>query len=113
MSVHHTRYVELRLSYGRAFDLCIESLCLFKKCKIQNEDRSEGQIVATTDMTWRTWGDVISFEIRRSNGDGIHIEVTSRPAVATTLVDFGQNLENVETIIGFLNTRSGETPNQL
>ena len=109
MRVHHTKSVALRLSYDRAFDLCIESLGSLEKCKIQNEDRSTGQLVARTGMTWRTWGDVISFEIRRSNGDGIHIDVSSRPAVGTTLVDFGQNLENVEKIAGFLNARSGGT----
>ena len=58
-------------------------------------------------MTWRTWGDVISFEVHRANDDGTRIKVSSRPALGSTLVDFGKNLQNVEQIAAFLNERSG------
>jgi hypothetical protein len=106
MGVHHVRNVELRLPYDKAFDLCIESLGLIKKCKIHNEDRSQGKIVAKAGMTWKTWGDVISFEVRRIGNDAIQVAVSSRPSVRTTLVDYGKNLENVETLVGFLNAHS-------
>ncbi len=109
MGVHHVRNVELRLPYDKAFDLCIESLSLIKKCKIQNENRSQGKIVTKAGMTWKTWGDVISFEICKTGNDGIQVEVSSRPALRTTLVDYGKNLENVETIVGFLNAYDEST----
>jgi hypothetical protein len=101
MGVYHVRNVELRLPYDKTVDLCIESLRLIKKCKIQKEDRSQGKIVARAGMTWRTWGDVISFDFLKIGNDRIQVEVSSRPAVRTTLVDYGKNLENVERIVGF------------
>ena len=107
MGVHHVRNVELRLPYDKAFDLCIESLNLIKKCKIQKEDLSQGEIDARAGMTWRTFGDVISFEVRKIGDDRIQVEVSSRPAVRATLVDYGKNLENVEQIAGFLNAHNG------
>src|SRR4030042_3387264 len=106
MGGHHVRNVELRVPYDEAFDLCIESLNVVKRSKIQKENRSQGKIVARTGMTWRTWGDVISFAIRNPGNDGIQIEVSSRPALRWTLIDYGKNLENVELIIGFLNAHS-------
>ena len=106
MSVHHVRNVELRLPYDKAFDLCIESLRLIKKCKIRNEDRSQGKLVAKAGMTWKTYGDVISFGVRKIGNDRTQVEVSSRPAVRTTLVDYGKNLENVEIVVGFLNAHS-------
>jgi hypothetical protein len=109
MGVRHVRNVELRLPYDEAFDLCIESLSLIKKCKIHNEDRVQGKIVAKAGMTWKTWRDVISFEVRKIGNDGIQIEVSSRPALRTTVVDYGKNLENVEKIVGFLNAHSEST----
>ena len=101
-SVHHVRSVELRLPYDKAFNLCIESLSLLKKYRIIEEDRSQGKIVAKTGMTWKSWGEVITFEVGEIGNDRTQIEVSSRPAVRTTLVDYGKNLENVKTIIFFL-----------
>lgn len=102
IGVHHVRNVELQFPYDKAFNLCIESISLIKKCKIQKEDRSQGKIVAKTGMTWKTWGDVISFEVRKIDNDRTQVLVSSRPAVRTTLVDYGKNLENVERISSFL-----------
>ncbi len=109
MDVHHVRDVHLRLPYDKAFDLCIKSLSLIKKCKIRNEDRSQGKIAARAGMTWKTWGDVISFDVRKMGKDGIQVEISSEPALRMTLVDYGKNLENVETLVGFLKAHSEGT----
>ena len=109
LSVHHTRHVKLRLPYDRVFDLCLESLTSIEKCKIQKEDRHEGRIIAKAVMTWKTWGDVILFKIQRISNDEIQVEVSSRPALRTTLVDYGKNLENVQKIVRFLNAYSENT----
>ena len=102
MDVHHLRSIELQLPYDKAFNLCIESLSLIKKCKIQKENRSQGKIIAKAGMTWKTWGDVISFDMRKIDNNRTQVTVSSRPIVRTTLVDCGKNLENVEKIIRFL-----------
>lgn len=106
MDVHHLRNVELWLPYDKVFNLCVESLRLIKKCKIQKEDISQGKIVAKASMTWKTWGDVISFDVRKIDNDRTQVIVSSRPAVRTTLVDYGKNLENVERISSFLKEQS-------
>jgi len=108
MEVHHVRNIELRLSYDKAFDLCIESLNLIEKGKIREEDRAQGKIVAKAGMTWKTFRDVISFDLRRIDNDRTEIKVSSRPAVRRTLIDYGKNLENVERISSFLKEH-GET----
>jgi hypothetical protein len=105
LGVHHVRSIELALPYDEAFDLCIESLRSIRKCRIQEEDRLRGKIVARTGITWKTWGDVITFELRRIEGNRTLVTVSSRPVVRTTLVDYGKNLENVERICSFLKER--------
>ena len=99
MGIYQVRNIELWLPYNRAFTLCIRSLDSIKKCKIHREDRSLGKIAAKTGMTWKTFGDVISFEVFSIDDDRTHIKILSRPLVRTTLVDYGKNLENVETIV--------------
>jgi hypothetical protein len=101
MDVHHVQSIEMKLPYDKVFDLCIESLRLIRKCKIVEENRSQGKIIARTGTTWKSWGEVITFDIRKMN-DVIQVKVSSRPAVRTTLVDYGKNLENVEKIVSFL-----------
>ena len=103
MGVHHVRSVELRLPYDKAFELCVESLSTIKRCTIRNEERAQGKILARAGINWKTWGDVLSFELRDRGDEGTQIEISSRPAIRVTFVDFGKNLDNVEKISGFLN----------
>ncbi len=105
MDVHHVRHVELRLPYDQAFDLCIASLNAVKRGRIRREDRPLGRIDVKASMTWKTWGDVISFVLRRTDENRTRVEVSSGPALRTTLVDYGKNLENVERIMRFLTRR--------
>ena len=53
-------------------------------------------------MTWKTFGDVISLEVSNLDDDRTKVKILSRPLVRTTLIDYGQNLENVETIVGMM-----------
>ena len=103
IGVHHIRSIELDLPYDKAFNLCIQSLSSIKNCKIQTEDHVHGKILCKAGMTWKTFGDIIAFDVSKDANNRISIEVSSRPAVRTTLIDYGKNLENVDKIIRFLN----------
>lgn len=105
MDVHQVRKLELRLPFDQAFDLCIESLGEIKRGKVRSQERSAGKIVAKTGMTWKTWGDTITFDLRKTGDDSVQIEVSSRPALRMTMYDYGKNLENVEALVGFLNAQ--------
>ncbi len=98
--------MELRLLYDQAFDLCLSSVRAVRKGKIRGKDRPLGRIDLKAGMTWKTWGEVISFDLRRMDENRTRVEVSSGPALRTTLVDYGKNLENVERIMGFLTRRA-------
>jgi len=102
MGTFYVQNIELRLPYDRAFDLCVRSLDLIRKCRIQEEDRSRGTIIAKSSVNWKTWGDTVSFDISETDNDSTAIRVSSRPTAWSTLVDYGKNLENVKTIVSFL-----------
>ncbi len=106
MGVHHVRSVELQLPYDKVFDLCLESLGQINKCGIRNENRSQGIIMAKSGVSWKSWGEAISFQINEAGDDGTQVEISSRPVLRTTLVDCGKNLENVIKITGFLSTHN-------
>lgn len=102
-NVYHERILEIKTSLDKAQNLCVESLKLIKGSKIRKQDSSQGIIIAKTGLNWKTWGDVITFELRKiSRNDHIQIKVSSKPVLPTTLVDYGKNRENVDTISSFL-----------
>lgn len=101
LGVHHIREVALQQPYDTAFALCIESLRMFKRCVIREESRPRGKIIARAGINWKTWSDIITFDVNEIAG-GTTVRISSRPAARTTLVDFGKNLENVEKISRFL-----------
>ncbi|KAA3641963.1 MAG: hypothetical protein DWQ07_25540 [Chloroflexi bacterium] len=101
--VHQTRNVKLQLSYDKVFDICVESIKVIKNCKLEFESRSQGEIVAKAGMNWKTLGDVIEYKLNRTDNDLISIELSSRPSLRTTMVDYGKNRENVDKIVEYLN----------
>ena len=103
--VHQMRSIKMNLSFDAAFDACIKSISRIKKCNILKEDRINGEIDAKAGMTWKTFGDKINFTITKMDKDNTKIEISSKPAIFTTLVDYGKNLENVQTIEAFLNNQ--------
>jgi hypothetical protein len=102
MSTFQYRNIQLHLPFETAFDLCIESLGVIRECRIQEQDRTHGKIIAKSSVNWKTWGDTISFDITGTGNEETDIRVSSRPTSWSTIVDYGKNLENVEKIISFL-----------
>jgi hypothetical protein len=101
LGVYQVRTLEMGLPYEEAFILCVASLQAVKGAKLQSEDRAEGRIEAKTGINWKTLGDDISIDILRSSHT-MRIRVVSRPSLMTTVVDYGQNLDNVERMTGYL-----------
>jgi hypothetical protein len=101
LGVYQVRTLEMELPYEETFILCEASLGAVRGAKLRSEDRGEGRIDARTGINWKTFGDDISIDILRSD-IGQLIRVVSRPTLMATIVDYGQNLENVEKIAGYL-----------
>lgn len=58
--------------------------------------------MARTSVNWKTWGDTISFEITGIDDESTAVKISSRPTSRTTIVGYGKNLENVKTIVSFI-----------
>jgi len=102
LDTFHVRNIKLPLPFERAFDLCIESLGLIRRCRVREQDRSRGKIIATSSVNWKTWGDTMTFDISGTGNEETDVRVSSRPTSWSTIVDYGKNLENVERIVSFL-----------
>lgn len=107
LGVRHIRELEILLPYDGAFELCVQSVSSIKKCRILEEDQVRGTILAKTSLSWRkAYRDLVSFGLQKIDDDRTRVEVSSRPAPRTVLVDFGENLNNVESLTEFLKQNS-------
>ena len=83
------------------FELCLRSFATIKKCKVKQMNRDKGIITVEAGRTWLTWEDHIQFDIKEIEQNLCTVEATSRPALVTTLIDYGKNLDNIVKIFTY------------
>jgi hypothetical protein len=99
LGVHHKRSVDLQLSRDEAFDLCLDLLESINGYQVQME-RAEGKVVARVAAIGKR--DVITLSLDKSTGGKARLIISSRPALRTTMIDFGRNLKNVEKLVAYI-----------
>lgn len=105
--IRQQRSLTLRLPYDKAFAVCGESVAAVRG-RIKTANSSDGKIEARTGWTWKTFGCVITYVIKPAGERLTEVQVSSRPQVRTTLIDYGENLDNVERICAFLSGRDSK-----
>ena len=76
-------------------------------------DRSLGFIVAKTGQTMKSWGEIITFNIREVN-DKVRIEVTSKPQIRPQLLilDYGKKtMKMLKRLLTFLKVKRAKNRN--
>ncbi|MFD2907110.1 hypothetical protein ACFSX9_00030 [Flavobacterium ardleyense] len=58
----------------------------------------ENGVLFQTGMTMKSWGEEIKIILKFNKNSNFEYQVSSRPKLKTTLVDYGKNLENVNSI---------------
>ncbi len=105
ISVVNSIEIEVEGDKEDIFALCLRSISNIKKCDIGQLNKDKGTFTVNVRTNWRTWGDVIQFEIKQNNINICLVKITSRPKMGTTLIDFGKNLENIIKITNFLKSK--------
>ncbi|UGB30523.1 hypothetical protein [Metabacillus sp. B2-18] len=101
-SVKQEKVIELTLPCKPVFELCKKAVLSIKGAKITYENEQEGIIRAKTAVNALTWGDTIVVNVEKINAENSKVHIQSKPAVPTTVVDYGKNLKNVKAISSYL-----------
>ncbi len=107
-NVNQTGSVELSLPCDGAFDLSLSALTTIVKCSVKTANRETGQIMARTGRSWWSWGEKLTLHINRINSSHARVDVSSRQALGTTIIDYGRNFENVAKLVSFLAQNSSK-----
>ncbi|WP_054957280.1 hypothetical protein [Paenibacillus dakarensis] len=88
------------------FAFCLESIRSIKKSEIGLINKDKGILTVNVGANWRTWGDLIQFDIKEISDQKCNVIITSRPAMSTALIDFGKNLDNIIKLINDLKLKT-------
>ncbi|WP_203294130.1 hypothetical protein [Luteirhabdus pelagi] len=62
----------------------------------------ENGILLQSTMTMKSWGEEIRIQIVSDRGSSYQYEISSRPRLKTTLIDYGKNLQNIRRMEALL-----------
>lgn len=85
-----------KISSKEKFIQALERLCKDNKWKL---DIEEGKVLIRTNITIYSLGEIIAITFEEKD-DGLFVEVSSKPKVKTTRIDYNKNKNNVALITG-------------
>jgi hypothetical protein len=101
MGVKKEKEFTLALGYTDALNKIKENLTLLN-AKVKTFDEKHGLIIAKTGISWKSFGEILFVTVKKDNGNIVRVKIESKPALATTMVDYGKNLENVEKLYNLM-----------
>ncbi len=105
-NIVQTRSLTLPYNYEMSFYICMESISFLKHAYIKKIDLKEGIIKVRVGMSWKSFGENITFQVKPLNSEGSTqtlVKIESKPVMPGAFYDYGKNRENVQTITHFLN----------
>lgn len=100
--VKQEKEIELRMPFNEAYKLCKQSILYIPGGKVTYENYVKGIVLGKTGVNIWTWGDKITMRIEKIDEETSKVHIQSKPAVATTVVDYGKNLKNIHTMSNYL-----------
>jgi len=94
LKVKQSRILKSKLTKQEIIDK-LENDTRFTIIKFQE---NENRIYLKTQTSFKSWGEKITITVHPLENEFNEYKITSRPALSTTLADFGKNFQNVNRI---------------
>ncbi|MFE3545287.1 hypothetical protein ACFXK0_20190 [Nocardia sp. NPDC059177] len=89
--------IEMERPAGESFAMA-ERVLAEVPATITQRDPAAGVLTARTKVSWMSWGENLQVVVSE-RPDGSTVEISSRPRLPITTVDYGRNLQNVRSIV--------------
>ncbi len=97
--VHQEHILCIHAEYDTIFNALQNEFRTWKKIQLKKKDIKLGIIEIETGRSWRSFGEKVGVKLLKSQDGKVHVTISSRPKVVTTVIDFSKNFENVQRII--------------
>jgi hypothetical protein len=105
--VEARRTIELDCGPEEAARRCRAALRHLRQgCELRPEEAAPGEILAKTEMTMSSAGEIVTMRLGAREDGGTRVEIHSCPWLDTTMFDWGINARNMATIARHLQTAS-------
>ena len=112
--VRQERTLWIHAEYDSIFDTLQNEFRTWKKIQLKKKDIKLGIIEIETGRSWRSFGEKVGVTLLKSQDGKVHVTVSSKPKIFTTVIDFSKNFTNVQRIIlGMKKGRRLDTPGAL
>jgi uncharacterized protein (DUF1499 family) len=101
--------ITLPLPSDQALALCRSAVTQVPRASDVQVDAAAAMVAARVGMSWASFGEHIECRVTPAEGAAV-VSIRSRPVLATTLVDYGKNRENVERIRAYMARRASPAP---
>lgn len=105
LSTTHQRYFTVLNDYTYVYNLCLQTIKLFDKYKIKNQNIEKG-IIIFREFGFKSLSynhtNVIIIKVRKLERDKTQIELVTRINHPFIWFDFGENLQNIENLLSYL-----------
>ena len=108
LRVHQKKVIEIKKGYDEAYLHCLNSLRILD-VEIEEENKAAGKITAKTSLTPDSFGEFINIMLTKINSEQTKINISSKPVVKVTLIDYGKNLQNIKKMTELLEQETLET----
>jgi hypothetical protein len=92
-----------RLLIKDEYNLIFNKLCDFlkdrKEFTIYNKDLGKGIIEADVKKSWKSFGEKLQIRLWKGSDGKVYAEITSKPKIVLTMIDYAKNFENIESIM--------------
>lgn len=109
LDLHQKRTLKIDLPATDALELMRRALESLPNAAIDSVDMVQGKIRGRGAISWRSWGEKIAIDVVPDAAHGSIVTIDSRPAMPYTVVDYGQNLSNVEQITRYVSSYPGSS----
>lgn len=105
-NVNQTRKFFVKEEYNSIFNYLYNILNSHKEFSIYKKDFENGIIKADANASWKSFGEKIRISIVKGSRGKNFVEISSKPKIALTMLDYAKNFENVEWIADKLKCNS-------
>jgi uncharacterized membrane protein len=65
----------------------------------------KGIIEADVKKSWKSFGEKLKIRLWKGSEGKVYVEMTSKPKIVLTMIDYAKNFENIESILTQLKKR--------
>lgn len=101
-SPRQSRKISVDGTVSEAIAVSEKAILSLNRSVIKDKNLIAGTIKAKTKITWKSFGEVIKISTQDLGNNQTLIEIKSSPFIPTAIIDYGKGLENVETIVNYI-----------